>query len=56
VVLDAAEIGPFLTWGTKPGQGAPLSASVPEPADFADPGDQVSAAKADCTAQRLGRG
>jgi 3-isopropylmalate/(R)-2-methylmalate dehydratase large subunit len=46
VVLDAAEISPFVTWGTNPGQGAPLSATVPYPADFADPSDQVSAAKA----------
>ena len=46
VVLDAAEISPFVTWGTNPGQGAPLSATVPDPADFADPSDQVSAAKA----------
>jgi len=46
VVLDAAEISPFVTWGTNPGQGAPLSATVPDPADFTDPSDQVSAAKA----------
>ncbi|MDT0259886.1 3-isopropylmalate dehydratase large subunit [Jatrophihabitans lederbergiae] len=46
VVLDAAEISPFVTWGTNPGQGAPLSATVPDPADFADPSDQVSAVKA----------
>ena len=26
VVIDAAELAPFVTWGTNPGQGAPLSA------------------------------
>jgi 3-isopropylmalate/(R)-2-methylmalate dehydratase large subunit len=46
VVLDAADLAPFVTWGTNPGQGAPLSASVPDPADFADPADQVAARKA----------
>ena len=46
VVLDAGEITPFVTWGTNPGQGAPLSASVPDPADFADPDDRVAAEKA----------
>ncbi len=29
VVLDAQELSPFVTWGTNPGQGLPLSASVP---------------------------
>lgn len=32
VVLDAAELSPFVTWGTNPGQGLPLSATVPDPA------------------------
>ncbi|HEX8094222.1 3-isopropylmalate dehydratase large subunit [Jatrophihabitans sp.] len=44
--LDAAEISPFVTWGTNPGQGAPLSASVPDPARFADESERVSAEKA----------
>jgi 3-isopropylmalate/(R)-2-methylmalate dehydratase large subunit len=46
IVLDAAEITPFVTWGTNPGQGAPLGASVPAPEDFADPQDRVAAEKA----------
>jgi 3-isopropylmalate/(R)-2-methylmalate dehydratase large subunit len=46
VVLDAADITPFVTWGTNPGQGAPLSSSVPDPADFAEESDQVAARKA----------
>jgi 3-isopropylmalate/(R)-2-methylmalate dehydratase large subunit len=44
--LDAAEISPFVTWGTNPGQGAPLSGSVPDPADYDDESDRVSAEKA----------
>jgi 3-isopropylmalate/(R)-2-methylmalate dehydratase large subunit len=46
IVLDASSLSPFVTWGTNPGQGAPLSASVPDPADFADPADRVAAEKA----------
>ncbi|SFC41624.1 3-isopropylmalate/(R)-2-methylmalate dehydratase large subunit [Nocardioides terrae] len=46
IVLDAAEVTPFVTWGTNPGQGAPLGASVPNPADFADEQDRVAAEKA----------
>ena len=46
VHLDASTLSPFVTWGTNPGQGAPLSATVPDPNDFADPGDRISAQKA----------
>ncbi|HEX6887670.1 MAG TPA: 3-isopropylmalate dehydratase large subunit [Candidatus Nanopelagicales bacterium] len=46
VVIDAAELSPFVTWGTNPGQGVPLSAAVPDPADFADPVQADAAAKA----------
>jgi 3-isopropylmalate/(R)-2-methylmalate dehydratase large subunit len=35
VVLEAADLEPFVTWGTNPGQGLPLSASVPVPAETA---------------------
>ncbi|WP_299033821.1 3-isopropylmalate dehydratase large subunit [uncultured Pseudokineococcus sp.] len=31
VVVDAAELQPFVTWGTNPGQGLPLSGAVPDP-------------------------
>jgi 3-isopropylmalate/(R)-2-methylmalate dehydratase large subunit len=31
--LDARELEPFVTWGTNPGQAAPVSGRVPEPAD-----------------------
>ncbi len=36
VVIDAASLSPFVTWGTNPGQGLPLSEVVPSPDDFAD--------------------
>jgi 3-isopropylmalate/(R)-2-methylmalate dehydratase large subunit len=46
VFIDAAELSPFVTWGTNPGQGAPLSANVPDPASFEDPQARVSAENA----------
>jgi 3-isopropylmalate/(R)-2-methylmalate dehydratase large subunit len=46
VVVDAAELEPFVTWGTNPGQGLPLSARVPDPAEIADENERVSAARA----------
>ncbi|MDN5657816.1 3-isopropylmalate dehydratase large subunit [Brevibacterium sandarakinum] len=46
VVLEAKDIEPFVTWGTNPGQGLPLSAAVPSPDDFADENDKASAANA----------
>ncbi len=46
VVLRADEIEPFVTWGTNPGQGLPLSASVPDPASFADEGARNAAERA----------
>jgi len=45
-VFDAAEIVPQVTWGTNPGQVAPVSACVPDPADFAGDNDRKSAASA----------
>ena len=46
VVLQAEEIEPFVTWGTNPGQGLPLSATVPDPASFTDDGARNSAERA----------
>ena len=46
LVLDAAELTPFVTWGTNPGQGVPLGATVPDPEQFADESDRVAAQKA----------
>jgi 3-isopropylmalate/(R)-2-methylmalate dehydratase large subunit len=46
IVLDASTMTPFVTWGTNPGQGVPLGASVPSPEDFEDSDDQVAAENA----------
>jgi 3-isopropylmalate/(R)-2-methylmalate dehydratase large subunit len=46
IVLEAATLSPFVTWGTNPGQGAPLSASVPDPDQIEDASDRLSAEKA----------
>ncbi len=45
VTLNAAELTPFVTWGTNPGQGLPLAASVPVPAEIADPTERAAAEK-----------
>ena len=46
VRIDAATLAPFVTWGTNPGQGVPLSASVPSPDDYADPSARAAAERA----------
>jgi 3-isopropylmalate/(R)-2-methylmalate dehydratase large subunit len=46
VTLEGEEISPFVTWGTNPGQGVPLDASVPAPDDFADPVLRTAAERA----------
>ncbi|MBF6173712.1 3-isopropylmalate dehydratase large subunit [Nocardia blacklockiae] len=46
VHIDASTLTPFVTWGTNPGQGAPLGAAVPNPADFSDETARESAEKA----------
>jgi 3-isopropylmalate dehydratase large subunit len=46
VHIDADTLTPFVTWGTNPGQGLPLSARVPDPAQLTDEGERVAAEKA----------
>ncbi|HET6908935.1 MAG TPA: 3-isopropylmalate dehydratase large subunit, partial [Mycobacteriales bacterium] len=46
VTIDAAGLSPWVTWGTNPGQGAPLSSSVPDPSSFNDDGDRAAAERA----------
>ncbi|WP_031072212.1 3-isopropylmalate dehydratase large subunit [Streptomyces sp. NRRL WC-3742] len=46
IFIDANELTPFVTWGTNPGQGAPLGADVPNPEDFADPQERLAAENA----------
>lgn len=42
----AADISPQVTWGTNPGQVAPVVDRVPDPQDFADDADRKTAAAA----------
>ncbi|MFC4533638.1 3-isopropylmalate dehydratase large subunit [Sphaerisporangium dianthi] len=37
VEIDASTLSPFVTWGTNPGQGAPLTSAIPAPEDTSDP-------------------
>ncbi|WP_298129108.1 3-isopropylmalate dehydratase large subunit, partial [Micropruina sp.] len=46
VDLNADELTPFVTWGTNPGQGVPLGATVPTPETFTDPVDRAAAERA----------
>jgi len=46
VVLAAEDLEPFVTWGTNPGQGLPLSGSVPVPEEIADANERVAAERA----------
>jgi 3-isopropylmalate/(R)-2-methylmalate dehydratase large subunit len=46
VEIDAAALTPFVTWGTNPGQGLPLSGSVPDPALISDAGARGAAERA----------
>jgi len=46
VIIDASVLTPFVTWGTNPGQGLPLSASVPDPAAIGDDNERIAAERA----------
>ena len=46
VVIDAATLSPFVTWGTNPGQGLPLSAAIPSPDDAADDVERIAIERA----------
>jgi 3-isopropylmalate/(R)-2-methylmalate dehydratase large subunit len=46
VVIDAATLAPFVTWGTNPGQGLPLSSVVPDPATIGDQAERSAAERA----------
>ncbi|UUO00735.1 3-isopropylmalate dehydratase large subunit [Mycolicibacterium novocastrense] len=46
VYIDASTLSPFVTWGTNPGQGVPLSDSVPDPELMFDEGERQAAEKA----------
>jgi 3-isopropylmalate/(R)-2-methylmalate dehydratase large subunit len=46
VDIDADTITPFVTWGTNPSQGLPLSALVPDPERIVDENERIAAEKA----------
>jgi 3-isopropylmalate/(R)-2-methylmalate dehydratase large subunit len=46
VDLDAADIAPHVSWGTNPGQVAPITGAVPDPDAFADASERDAAARA----------
>jgi len=46
VALDAADLAPFVTWGTNPAQVTRLDGTVPVPDEFATPAEREAAARA----------
>ena len=46
VVLDAADIAPYVSWGTNPGMTLPITANVPSPDDAPDAQDRRALARA----------
>jgi 3-isopropylmalate/(R)-2-methylmalate dehydratase large subunit len=46
VELDAAAIVPHVSWGTNPGQVAPITGSVPDPDSFAEASERDAARRA----------
>jgi 3-isopropylmalate/(R)-2-methylmalate dehydratase large subunit len=41
IVLNAADIAPMVTWGTNPGAVAPVTATVPDPANVEEGGQRA---------------
>jgi 3-isopropylmalate/(R)-2-methylmalate dehydratase large subunit len=46
IYIDASTLSPFVTWGTNPGQGVPLSDPVPDPEMMFDEAERQAAEKA----------
>uniref|UniRef100_UPI003B3ABCF1 3-isopropylmalate dehydratase large subunit n=1 Tax=Pseudactinotalea sp. TaxID=1926260 RepID=UPI003B3ABCF1 len=46
IELRASDLEPFVTWGTNPGQGLPISANVPVPEEIVEENDRVAAERA----------
>ena len=46
VIIDADTLTPFVTWGTNPGQGLPLSERVPDPELIGDDNERSAAERA----------
>lgn len=46
VVIDGADIAPFVTWGTNPAQSAPITGAIPDPASLDTASARESAERA----------
>ncbi len=46
VIIDAADLTPYVSWGTNPSQTVPVGAMVPDPESFDDPLDRDAAERA----------
>jgi 3-isopropylmalate/(R)-2-methylmalate dehydratase large subunit len=46
VMLDATQLTPYVTWGTNPGQAAPLASVVPDPGSIPDSAERAAAERA----------
>ncbi len=46
IVIDAGELSPYVTWGTNPGQAAPVTARVPDPEAMGSRSQQDAARRA----------
>ncbi|HEX9260520.1 MAG TPA: 3-isopropylmalate dehydratase large subunit [Acidimicrobiales bacterium] len=46
VVIDAPTLRPHVSWGTNPGQVAPIDALVPDPGSYSEPSQREAAARA----------
>lgn len=43
ITFEAADFVPYVSWGTNPGQVAPITGAVPDPAAIENPGDRKAA-------------
>ncbi len=46
VLIDAAELRPYVTWGTNPSQSVTIDGVVPDPESIGDPGKREAAVRA----------
>jgi 3-isopropylmalate/(R)-2-methylmalate dehydratase large subunit len=46
IEIDAAELAPYVSWGTNPAQTVPVTGAVPDPAEFNDSLEKDAAARA----------
>ncbi|HSG79104.1 MAG TPA: 3-isopropylmalate dehydratase large subunit [Acidimicrobiia bacterium] len=46
IVIDAAELVPYVSWGTNPAQTLPVTATIPDPHDIDDPLEADAAVRA----------